>query len=437
MRLSVRPLLRHLLAVWLCCVYAPDSAQCQMNRGYGARASQDLIVLVDVLVNNGIDTPDFAPGAGIVVGTRQDTLVLLTAFHLLRPPHSTVDSISVQLYPNGPALPALQAERDTGLDLAVLKVPLTGGLDSIYPQGLPRPLSPAHVGHHRRTGTSLLASGCPRGQCWGQPEDARVYIVGDSLIEFRASGIENGFSGGALLDTYGAIVGMITHDDPPHTSALRWDVALSKLSAWGYEQNLPLRAAERVGEIRQSILLQGFPLPARQQDGDLLLPAVRMEVAAQVTRRIDVYAGLATASFSLAAEPDTLVAMAGNFGLFGARANFMANRSTFGGRYPDVVHVGMSYRRNVSSQMMYMAAIPDSFDLTTGEQAREPRIKDTVVDGLGITGGLRLYQHGGRALEVQLSADLYRSIDFPITMHFYVSVGISVHSFNVNDPSDP
>lgn len=417
----------HLLLAWLLLLWVPASAQGQLNRGFGARASQDLIVLVEVLVNNGIDAPDFAPGSGIVVGMREDTLLLLTAFHLLRPPHATVDSISVQLYPNGPRLTAIQAERDTALDLAVLKAHLPGGAGTVYPGGPPRPLEGPEVSTFGRPGTPLFATGCPRGECWGQPEEARVYLLTDSLIEFRGSGIENGFSGGALLDRYGAIIGMIIHDDPPHTAALRWDVATKKFTEWGYVQNLPLRSIERSNEFGYGLSLQGFPLPVKNEDGSFVGPSALVSVTYRATNRLDLVAGFATASFPLSSEPDTLLAAAGNFFLLGLRVNFAQNQSLLGGRYPDVAYLGGSYRFNALSQILYRGVIPDSFDLRSGEPVRETRVKGVAVQGFGGSAGVRLYTPGDLAVEIQLSADVYRSADFPLTVTGHGSVGLALY----------
>lgn len=420
--------LGHLLLAGLL-LWVPASAPGQLNRGFGARASQDLIVLVEVLVNNGVDAPDFAPGTGIAVGMREDTLLLLTAFHLLRPPHATVDSISVQLYPNGPRLTAVQAERDTALDLAVLKVPLPGGVGTVYPGGLPRPLHGPAVSTFGRPGTPLFAAGCPRGECWGQPEEARVYLLTDSLIEFRGAGIENGFSGGMLLDRYGSIIGMIIHDDPPHTAAMRWDLATKKFAEWGYVQNLPLRSIERSNYFTFGLGLQAFPLPVRNARGSFLSPAVRADVAYRASNVVDLLVGYANASFPLNSDPDTLLAATGNFFFAGVRANSVQDRSLLGGSFPDVLYVDASYGISILSQIMYRGVIPDSFNLTSGEPVRQTRIRGVGgVHRVGASLGTRLYTSWGVATTLQFSASVYRSPEFPITVTGSGTIGLAIYS---------
>lgn len=419
------------LVVWLTSTMAPIALVGQSHGGFGLRASQDLVFSVKVRVDNHFDPPDYAPGSGILFGRRGDTLIVVTAYHLIDPPYATVDSIYVQPYPNASLLRAIPAEHSVALDLAVLKVAYSDGLKELYPKGLPRYLQPHESIGYLEPGATLLALGCPRGQCWSSPEDGRVYSVADTLIEFRASAIQNGFSGGPLLDEYGTVLGMIIHDAPPQTAALRWDLVVRQLELWGYVANLPSRQIERRGAILPSALMQGFPLPVKNQRGRHLVPGGRVVAAVRVTRTMDLMFGVAGTSFESTRnveEPDSTYFLAGNFWLLGLRTSFPRDYSILRGRQPDVFYLEGNYlleNEAIGSQVMRSEVIPDSFDLRTGEPALRKTIRDTSIRGIGLLWGARMYTPAGVALELQFGPMYYTLRDAPAGIHFALNLGVS------------
>ena len=81
---------------------------------------------------------------------------------------------------------------------------------------------------------SLSVMGQPGGRGWFVPQQtAVVYSRTDDEILFEQQFLSPGYSGGAITDGSGSLVGMIRSDAPPLGSALPIERIKASFKAWG------------------------------------------------------------------------------------------------------------------------------------------------------------------------------------------------------------
>jgi hypothetical protein len=91
--------------------------------------------------------------------------------------------------------------------------------------------------------SNTVELGNPNGASWTMPvvPDRFIQVIGRD-VTFQSTIISEGHSGGALLNEWGQLVGMIKQDKPPFGVAVAFDAILDRLRTWGYPVQL-LRSA--------------------------------------------------------------------------------------------------------------------------------------------------------------------------------------------------
>lgn len=202
---------------------------------------------------------ELGSGAGILVSHEGDRVYLATANHVVRQGGEEAQKIEVQLKGLAPRwhrarlLPALP---DSDLDLAIVAVDGVAGPDLNF-CALPLHLGGGDSGLRR--GDAVFPVGYPGGILWAMPlspDHASQVVPGQ--ISFESQFVRVGFSGGALLNKRGAIVGMITADEPPLGRAVPIAMVLEAARTAGYPVQLsktddggtsPLHAAAKAGDV--------------------------------------------------------------------------------------------------------------------------------------------------------------------------------------------
>ncbi len=193
------------------------------------RVSLRLVVMITGELN---DAPVL--GAGIVFGRGREKVYVVTANHVVRRGAAGARNLQVK-FRDSPSLPLpaeLLGQFDASADIAVLSVDTRGarGLDPCSwfffqlaeAQGLKR-------------GDPVYPVGNPNGFGWGMPVTPDLVAqVADGRILFQSTFLSPGHSGGALLDPFGFLAGMIQGDQPPFGVAVALAGVLQKLRDWGY-----------------------------------------------------------------------------------------------------------------------------------------------------------------------------------------------------------
>ena len=204
------------------------------NLGSGdEQASNQLIVMIDAKIAG-----EVVKGAGIIFAREKDGLLIATANHVVRRGAKSADQVRITFFdsPGKSILVNMLPHADTQLDLTVLRA------EKLSRHGVvPCARSFARLGNDGaiRRGDAVFPVGNPNGVPWGMPvaPDRVAQLVG-RRISFQSSFISMGNSGGALVTDQGALVGMVTADQPPFGVAVRLDTILEKLEAWGYPVHL-------------------------------------------------------------------------------------------------------------------------------------------------------------------------------------------------------
>ncbi|MEK6373849.1 MAG: ankyrin repeat domain-containing protein [Acidobacteriota bacterium] len=198
---------------------------------------------------------ELGSGAAIVLSHEGNRVYLATANHVVRQGGTEAQTVSVQLKALGPRWRSARlqpAVGDADLDFAVLSVDGTG----LNVCALPLHLG-GDSGLHR--GDAVYPVGYPGGILWAMPlTPDHASQVSPSQISFESQFVRVGFSGGALLNERGEIVGMITADEPPLGRAVPLALILQAARAAGYPVQLsgpeerakmPLHVAAKAGDV--------------------------------------------------------------------------------------------------------------------------------------------------------------------------------------------
>jgi ankyrin repeat protein len=204
--------------------------------------TKQLIVMLKV------DMPEATViGSGIIVGRENKGVLILTAWHVLHKGAIQAEKIQVTFRAKPDEFMEAQlVDHGEGeeMDWAIIKVKDLSktGIDIC---SLPfNKLGPPISDLKRGDGVSPL--GNPNGHHWGMPvvPDKIDDIVGNE-ISFQSSFIQNGCSGGALLDHNADIIGMVTKDEPPFGVAIDINTFLAKAP---------------IHDLYPSILIDGYEL---------------------------------------------------------------------------------------------------------------------------------------------------------------------------------
>lgn len=213
-------------------------------------ANSSIVVPVNGTLTVSGSSPVDIFGAGIVVASREDAIIVVTARHVVSLDIPAADSICVVLLV-GADRRCVRARRvallqDTSLDLAVLSVSV--------PPGSPRPLS--GEGLRGRLGVPerlefrhpLDVVGCPAGKCAQKIAEPQLFegLTVDEIV-FHTTSLESGNSGGALFNRWGEVVGMVITDGQARARAIRMDVIVDQLKDIGIVPQLDPASFPRAG----------------------------------------------------------------------------------------------------------------------------------------------------------------------------------------------
>jgi hypothetical protein len=309
--------------------------------------------------------------AGIIIGLRSDTLFIVTAKHNVE----GVAVVQVRLRHNGVFHPAAgNVILISGWDIALIAV--TGHSadpDWRVPFVVPRSRS------RLRWRERLFVLGCPNGNCWLEPQEAELSGSRHVFLFFRTHYIKPGMSGGPLVDSDGALVGLVVGQEEGDGRAIWWEDVELIIRAVGYPVNLPRSRGYSAGELGVRVLGAAWPSPGLNTDGRYLQPGWRAELTKRILPPLEVATGFTRVSFAASPvagiESDYEEAYAHLYWHLGARFAFPVTRWSIGRNLPDLVGGGMDLLVPIIryTEVVGLAA-SDSVDLVRGEYVRERSI---------------------------------------------------------------
>ena len=173
-------------------------------------------------------------GAGILFGSANDRLYVVTANHVVRRGTTTCTDIRVELrtLPGEPVPATLTTSFDARRDVAVLSIPgaREKGID-VTRLPFDRLGDPTSLSR----GDGVFALGFPQGRPWGtNVAPIPIASVSDSVLVFETSQVVPGNSGGALLDRRREIVGLVLNVQPPEATARNIAQVIELLRGWRF-----------------------------------------------------------------------------------------------------------------------------------------------------------------------------------------------------------
>jgi hypothetical protein len=204
----------------------------QLSTRATLRAEQ-AVVLVEGALDEGVSY-----GSGIIFAVTGERVYIVTAYHVLHPMGHTVRSVQIRFrdLPGQLFQATVLNDADPALDIAVLTAAIPDRQAKTLSLDL---VATADVLENLGRGSAVYSVGNPQGRGWTaslQPDV--VADQTDTSIEFQSAFITDGHSGGALLNSDGAIVGMVVARNEVFPRALRIDVILRRLRAWRYPVSL-------------------------------------------------------------------------------------------------------------------------------------------------------------------------------------------------------
>lgn len=370
------------------------SAQVQ-GQTLGPSSARAQIVSVRMIPpSKAIESEGARVGSGIVIGHTEDAILILTSMHVIAKDSAT-DNIVVGVGSNEKrVLAQMVLSSDSVLDLALIRVRYDDWLsDGRWRAGAPRMLD---VSHRPRIGDQTYLIGCPMGACWAPPLEARIAALAGDQMLVRTPYPIGGTSGGALVDDRGFIIGIVTGlDDVGLRSVRPWATALEWLSSHSVTVNIPQRSLEQTGQV----WVEGqLPVPVNRRRS--------WELGVKVHRALDLVVGrrhVRTITSSPSRIDYPLDVLNAYFSTLGARYTRPINLFPVQGQPPVTVFGGVNRLLKAPNGIHRLQAIPDSFDLRTGEQAYH--VVPSVVDanGWSVNAGVRMYVYRGATVRVNVT----------------------------------
>ena len=195
----------------------------------GSRETEQIVVMIRCTLDG-----EPSIGAGILFGSANDRLYVVTANHVVRRGATEATDIKVELrgLPGEPVTANLTTRFDATRDVAVLSIAgvRAKGID-LAQLPFDRLGDPASLSR----GDGVRALGFPQGRPWGTSVAAApLASVNDSLLVFETSQVVPGNSGGALLDARDQIVGLVLNVLPPEATARNIAQVSGLLREWGF-----------------------------------------------------------------------------------------------------------------------------------------------------------------------------------------------------------
>lgn len=220
-----------------------------------------------------VSVEDRPAAAAIVFGYHGDTVLAVTANHVVRRVDTGCEVIDVRLDLHGPGNTAdafVLSDFDEVLDVAVIAAVYSNRktLRSIRRiRGVSAPTD------------NLFLIGCPStGECWERPLEVRVrerfpFFRDTALIVVQSPLIEDGFSGGPAVTSGGEVVGMTLDYGGQNAHVRSWSTIENWLRTKGYTSNLPVRRVDALGRNLLLFELGVEPFGVRNADDSRLLPS--------------------------------------------------------------------------------------------------------------------------------------------------------------------
>jgi hypothetical protein len=206
-----------------------------IGHGLRAQSPDELIQKLVVMIEGKLgDSPTL--GAGIIFGTGQDRLYIVTANHVVRRGADQAKDIKVQLkwLPGEPQEAALLTTSDPDLDLAVLSV---AGLSRIGAASGRVPFDMLGDANSLKPYDPTYTLGYPGARPW-DIRKGDVRRAAGRTIQFETPFLYPGNSGGALLNGKYELIGLVSRDEPPDGAAVAMDTVIDSLKTWGYPVSL-------------------------------------------------------------------------------------------------------------------------------------------------------------------------------------------------------
>jgi formylglycine-generating enzyme required for sulfatase activity len=186
----------------------------------GLQAAKDLVVMI-----NG----SLGQGAGIVFAVDDGYAYIATMFHVVRQHDEggrddrRAKGVTVRFYQRQRTAVSAEHwdEASYANDLAVIRARVSGLTFDLNRLGDPKNL---------KKGAFAYAIGQPGGEQWGVTyQPGSIGDVGSVWLKVQSTYVENGHSGGALIDQQGRIIGIVKQTGGSTPQALRIDHALDVL----------------------------------------------------------------------------------------------------------------------------------------------------------------------------------------------------------------
>jgi hypothetical protein len=383
-------------AFWTC----PLAAQLQLETlGPGSSAAQ--------IVSVGLRPAGLPPGsparnygAGIVVGRDGDDILIVTARHVVLR-DDDAGEIVVGVGSEEVQVPGwLVAVSDSPTDLAVVGIRhRSWAADGRWMPAAPRMLD---VVDQPVVGTRVFALGCPMGACWAPPLEGRIARADSPQIFVRIPYPTEGESGGALVNERGMIVGVFAGlDSVGLQSVWRWSRVLAWLRSVSVPVNIPRRRLEQTGQVWGEIRVSQFSARARRPDGSRAPVPMAIEFGLRIHPRVDLVAGQRNLTLAIPNQPGQLPdGFEGSYLSYGARYTQPLPLSIGRGRPPATIFLEIDALVSSGGRTYTLQAIPDSFDLRTGEQVLHLVTGYSWHGGSGIVTGFRLFPYGNLTVSV-------------------------------------
>ena len=235
------------------------------NEEYLFEKELEQTVQLIVMINVDYDGEGSGVAAGIVFGKDADRILIVTASHVIQKGSTTANNILVQFKSvPGKSFKATvlkQINNGESLDLAVLSV------SNLANQGLNAcafPFDRLRSRSDLERKDEVIPIGNPNGRSWAVPVEAdKISEVSEAGLVFQSNNIKSGHSGGALVDTKGRLIGMVTADEAPLGHAMTIEALVKQLKQWKFpvlwsrslfreeKYSLPLHVAADSGDISE------------------------------------------------------------------------------------------------------------------------------------------------------------------------------------------
>jgi len=228
----IRRMRRHVRALAVAAFAATVGAAPLASQGVVSSESSEVEQLV-VMIRCTIGGQE-SIGAGIIFGSANDRLYVVTANHVVRLGATQATDIRVELrsLPGEPVTATLTTTFDARRDIAVLSI---SGVKALGIDVARLPFDRLGTPASLVRGDGVFALGYPQGRPWGvNVAPAPISATNDSLLTFETTLVAPGHSGGALLNQRREIVGLLLNVQPPEATSRNITQILEMLREWRF-----------------------------------------------------------------------------------------------------------------------------------------------------------------------------------------------------------